>query len=113
MGALRPCVLLVAEHQLGPVCWVEPGSGNGISREACGGDLLEHVLPGSVMPLPSEAGGVVYKATACVSNGSGTHPGMRVIHFWLHFQAFFKLSQLGRSVAAVSRFRIILSVIAF
>lgn len=63
-------------------------------------------------PLP-EVGGVVYKATACVSNGSETHPGMRVIHFWLHFQAFFKLSQLGRSVAAVSRFRIILSVIAF
>lgn len=52
--------------------------------------LLTRLSAGSVVPLLPEVGGVVYKATACVSNHSGTHPGMRVIHFfWLGFFEHF------------------------
>lgn len=78
--------------------------------------VLTLLSAGSVVPLLSRGGGSCLQSDSlCLQrlrNSSGNESHSFFFLAWI-FRAFFKLSQLGRSVAAVSRFRIILSVIAF
>lgn len=88
------------------------GSGDDISMEACGADPLER---GEHRASASRGGGSCLRSDSLCLQRLRNSSGDESHSFFLawFFRAFFKLSQLGRSVAAVSRFRIILSVIAF
>lgn len=88
------------------------GSGDDISMEVCGADLPER---GERRASASRGGGSCLQSDSLCLQPLRNSSGDESHSFFLawFFRAFFKLSQLGRSVAAVSRFRIILSVIAF
>lgn len=88
------------------------GSGDDISMESCGADLPEHE---EHRVSASRGGGSCLQSDSLCLQRLRNSSGDESHSFFLawFFRAFFKLSQLGRSVAAVSRFRIVLSVIAF
>lgn len=88
------------------------GSGDDISMEVCGADPPEW---GERRASASRGGGSCLQSDSLCLQPLRNSSGDESHSFFLawFFRAFFKLSQLGRSVAAVSRFRIILSVIAF